>query len=162
MTAKKMNAFTQPSPPTRLPGFLRRSARNTYEASSREVSTATLNTTGTAVGQREEAQGHSLPNNSRESHLNAVVRTSSNQYSVSNRVGNRRRMEKTSALSDDQTKSVEKKHASDGEYIHDTAKITSISFREAEFEKIMLAPVVNLMELRKLAWNGIPVSSVHY
>lgn len=32
-----------------------------------------------------------------------------------------------------------------------------LSYRESQFSKILNAPVVKLPELRKLAWNGIPV-----
>jgi len=33
------------------------------------------------------------------------------------------------------------------------------SYKEVQFDKIMLSPVVDIDDLRKLAWNGIPVSS---
>lgn len=33
------------------------------------------------------------------------------------------------------------------------------SYKELTFEKTILAPVVNVQDLRKLAWNGIPVCS---
>jgi hypothetical protein len=34
------------------------------------------------------------------------------------------------------------------------------SYRENQFKKIISADVVNMTELRKIAWNGIPVRSV--
>ncbi len=38
-------------------------------------------------------------------------------------------------------------------------KIRSMNYKEAEFEKVITEPVVNIASLRKLGWNGIPVSS---
>jgi hypothetical protein len=38
-------------------------------------------------------------------------------------------------------------------------KKTTATYREIQFEKVLSTPVVKLSELRKIGWNGIPVSS---
>jgi len=38
----------------------------------------------------------------------------------------------------------------------DTSQLPQRSYREIQFDKVMSADVINMEELRKLAWNGIP------
>jgi len=57
---------------------------------------------------------------------------------------------------------VEESHSTIGKvapYQDRSSPKEALSYKETLFEKIILAPIVNVRDLRKLGWNGIPVRS---
>ena len=107
--------------PTRLPGFLRRSQRNPYDANISIESNVT-----------QTPQPSPIETN----------RTGVDEQQIPQE-------ELSGGQNGSQTSAASLK-----------TQPTTLSYRDSKFEKLIRSPVVNVRELRKLAWNGVPVSTV--
>jgi len=103
--------------PTRLPGFLRRSQRNPYNANiSAESNVAQTPQPSPIEPNRTGVDEQQIPQE-----------------------------ELSGGQNGSQTSAASLK-----------TQPTTLSYRDSKFEKLIRSPVVNVRELRKLAWNGVP------
>ena len=140
-----------------LPGFLRRSIRTEAEESDASDEQGEIDTQDDVVSEDTSDAERPDPITSTAKD-NAQASSGSSMNNSSERSEGSRNI---ADLADEPNNSTKNKLSDSWHEVHPQPQVQDFSakkksYRESQFEKILSADVVNMEELRKLAWNGIP------
>lgn len=140
------------SPTRNLPGFLRRSLRMNYSDEQEETEQSSPTVWATSAASKAEDESKDPPTKPAQEAPRAESLPTLT----------RKDMEETKSEStaEETPNSVEQSSSSSWTHVpHPPSQQLehAVSYKEAMFEKAIGADVVSMSDLRKLAWNGIPV-----